>query len=160
MEIERKFLLTPAAEQELMSIPAPFTIIQMYINFVPEVRIRERICHATGEHSYRLAIKSKGNLSRFELQRELTGYEYYQLGKMRQGFVIEKQYHPDFYGFQASIAAISDRRITFCYAEKEFQSEDDAMLFKMDDFPILARDITNESEWKMLVIARNGGVPR
>lgn len=152
--------MTRGAEQELMSLPAPVRIEQAYISFIPEVRIRKRTYRSTGELSWRLTIKGAGGLSRIEISRELLEEEYEQLMTMRQGYSIIKQYHPDFYGFEASVAAVRDTNDIFCYAEKEFINEKDAMSFRIKDFPILARDITNEAGWKMASIARSGGIPR
>jgi CYTH domain-containing protein len=158
-EIERKFLLTDDAAQELLQCKNKIKIIQWYImnNPLLEVRVRER--HNSNGVSYKLALKTKGKLRRLELQKELSANIYNWLQKFRRGYVLEKDYVKNFYGLEASYVKIQDTNTSFCYAEKEFKTIKESEKFIPQKDNLIQQDITSDARWKMNHVAHTGKTP-
>lgn len=140
MEIERKFWIDalPDLPEERRS-----EIDQGYLCTAPvELRIRRREELDTGEVSYRLCIKSIGQLSRHEVETPLDREQFEELAGMLEQPFIHKEFHayrlPDGYLLECSIV---DGGV-FSYAEVEFPSEEEALAWQPID--CLGKETTYE----------------
>lgn len=149
-EIERKFLIDRFPEE--LPLIKEAVIFQSYITTSPETRIREYIEESAihNHFGYKLTVKSDGDLTREEVQWEITPELYFELLKDINKKPIFKQYRtyklPDGHILECSI--VDDNTDTrFMYAEIEFKTEEDANNFKIPSY--LGEEITYNKDYKM-----------
>jgi len=123
---------------------------QSYISINPEVRIRKRINLSLfgNEESvnYKLCFKSDGDLSREEVEVDITEDKYYNLLHMISGEPIKKEYR-QFNIYDTYIAECSIVDNDWMYAEVEFNSEEDANNFIPPDW--FGEEVTYDKNYKM-----------
>ena len=148
MEIERKFWLEGFPED--LPLVRRLQTWQGYLYTDPnEVRIRKSVEEDTGRTYYRLCIKSGGDLSRTEVETELSAEQFQQLcGLLEPGLpLIHKDYRayrlPDGHTLECSIVDEG----AFSYAEVEFASEAEAVAWQ--PLPCLGRETTYQRGFKM-----------
>lgn len=156
MEIERKFWID--------QFPTDYPCLvhkrteQGYLTIDPvEVRIRGAENCDTGEKTYRLTIKSKGELARHEVETALDEGQYQELKSLLDKPMIRKDYRayrlPDGYTLECSI--VDDG--VFAYAEVEFPTQEEAE--RWQPLPCLGRETTYEKGFKMHTYWQNRQVP-
>lgn len=152
MEIERKWLFNSEKAPQDIEIMGEYFYGQAYLSIDPEVRIRRRLKAGEKEETYALCIKSKGNLERIEVQKDLTEKEFSELmivGKLEEEDFIKKHFYRYKVGeYQLTLGRVDSGRSTeFCYGEIEFSSKDEAENFKAPDW--FGREVTNDKNFKM-----------
>lgn len=153
MEIERKWLFSsPDAARQNLTILEHFSYWQGYLSTSPEVRIAHKVNYSAGEYSYRLAIKSKGTLSRIEIQRDLTSQEFKELmivGGFEFEDLITKTFDTfDCQGYHLTLGIVDkDKPTSFCYGEIEFESEEEANAFIAPEW--FGLEVTNDPYYRM-----------
>ena len=148
MEIERKFWLDgfPEGLQPVRRMQT----WQGYLYTDPnEVRIRKSVEEDTGHTRYRLCIKSGGDLSRTEVETELTEGQFQELcGLLEPGRAL---IHKDYRAYRLEDGLTLECSIVdegaFSYAEVEFDSEEAAKAWQPPAF--LGRETTYEQGFKM-----------
>lgn len=148
-EIERQWLITEPVKLE--DCTHAF-ISQAYILAEPdkEIRIRERE-DEDGTLSYKLTMKTSGDLTREEIEVDLTQRQYSDIliSMIGNCHSITKDYYkmilPDGHVFEQSIVDEG----AFCYAEVEFKSELEAANFEFPFPEILIKEVTYDDSWKM-----------
>lgn len=147
MEVERKFKFDKVPDNlELLEIAE---VYQAYLSINPEVRLREKVKHDMID--YKLTIKGDGTLTRTEVELGISRLEYLELLDIigHKGF-IKKHYTkyrlPDGHILECSIVD-EGTETEFRYAEIEFESEDEARIFKVPDY--LGDEITYDDSYKM-----------
>jgi CYTH domain-containing protein len=145
MEIERKFWIDRFPE---LPCAVHKKTEQGYLTVDPvEVRIRKSEDCDTGAVTYRLTIKSMGELERHEVETDLTPQQYQELRGLMAHPMIEKDYRAyrleDGYTLECSIV---DGGV-FAYAEVEFPSVEAAEAWQ--PLPCLGRETTYEKGFKM-----------
>lgn len=148
LEIERKLLMEgfPTTGLELLS---ESLIHQAYLSVEPEVRITRETFN-NKRTKYMLTIKGKGDLVRTEVENEISCEQYYELMKIIGKEPIEKLYRQ--YRLEdRNILQISQVDGTYIYAEVEFDSEEEAIIWQpsSDIKHLVIRDITDEESYKM-----------
>lgn len=143
MEIERKFLID--------SFPTQYEVAQKcvfyagYLSLEPQVRIREKI--KDGVHTYKMCIKSKGTLTRQEIESDISKEFYEQLKQFIGKPFIKKDFVsyvlPD--GHILECSNVDDG--AFMYAEIEFESEKQALEYVVPAF--LSNEATYDSKRSM-----------
>lgn len=125
MEIERKFWLESFPENypEIVHLETD----QGYLAELPvSVRIRRSRDCRTGACTYILCIKSKGTLSRHEVETSIEPEQFEELAGMLERPMVHKNYHayrlPDGHILECSEVDYG----AFCYAEVEFRDEQEA----------------------------------
>ena len=90
LEIERKFLMDgfPIGLEILSEVE----IEQGYLSFDPEVRIRKAMDKHTGKEEYRITIKGDGDLTRREIETNITSDFYYDAVDFLDVNMIQKDY--------------------------------------------------------------------
>ncbi len=123
MEIERKFLLPAMPPVEPVAVLEQW---QGYLCTNPEVRIRRTVNHTSAVESFILCIKSKGDLSRHEVEAALTGEQFEELTTLLEHPLIHKEQRvfrlQDGHMLECSVV---DGGV-FSYAEVEFTTEAEA----------------------------------
>lgn len=148
MEIERKFWLEHVPEH--LPLVRRLQVWQGYLYTDPaEVRIRRGRDEDTGREYYELCIKSQGDLSRHEVETELTREQFEELCLLLEPGcpLIHKDYRA--YALEGGLVlecSIVDDG-AFAYAEVEFDSEEAANAWQPPDF--LGRETTYEAGFKM-----------
>lgn len=151
MEIERKWLMEGFPT---MPSVAQFLITQGYININPEVRIRAKVNVKKSDINHKLCIKSDGDLTRIEVEKNLNLEEYKQLKSMINKKMIYKDYRVyDFDGYKLEVSCV-DFGI-FYYAEIEFESEEEANSFIAPSW--FGKEITYDKLYKMKNYFNNKG---
>lgn len=128
MEIERKFWIHALPDLPEASCS---DVYQGYLCTKPvELRIRKRQDRQTGQTRYQLCIKSIGQLSRHEVENDLSQAQFEELADMLDQPLIHKEYH----AYQLEDGHILECSIVdggvFSYAEVEFASEEEALCWK------------------------------
>ncbi|MCC8075586.1 MAG: hypothetical protein LIO95_06575 [Clostridiales bacterium] len=156
MEIERKFWLTafPTDYPEIVHLETD----QGYLANVPvTVRIRRSRNCATGDCTYILCIKSKGTLSRHEVETPIERSQFEELAGMLDRPMVHKDYHayrlPDGHVLECSEVDHG----AFSYAEVEFESEEAANAW--EPLPCLGKELTYDKRFTMGSYYLNGFVP-
>ncbi len=148
MEIERKFWLDRFPEG--LPLVKRLQTWQGYLYTDPaEVRIRRSRVEDTGEEYYRLCIKSQGDLSRHEVETDLTREQFEELCLLLEPGkpLIHKDYRAyDLGGGLVLECSVVDDG-AFAYAEVEFDSEEAARAWTPPD--CLGRETTYESGFRM-----------
>jgi hypothetical protein len=165
-EIERKWLLKRLPE--IVKLKPVKLIKQGYLTVKPEVRIREKWSSYSG-YSYKLEVKSDGDLTRKEIPVDLNKDQYEHL----KSIIMEPMITKDYYSFVDSrkddksdidldnmennkVIEISfvDKGIPsqFIYMEVEFKSEEEAKAYVLPDYIINECEpveVTYDPEYKM-----------
>ncbi|MCQ2441872.1 MAG: hypothetical protein MJ077_01900 [Oscillospiraceae bacterium] len=157
MEIERKFWITdfPTAYPELVHLETE----QGYLTTVPvTVRIRRSHNCDTGSETYILCIKSRGTLSRHEVETPIEKTQFEELAGMLEHPMVHKDYHayrlPDGNILECSVVDYG----AFSYAEVEFESEEAANAWEPLSF--LGPELTYDRRFTMGSYYRERKVPR
>lgn len=149
-EIERKWLLN-----QLPSLPhtACLHMEQGYLSFAPSVRIRKT--ENQGQTSYRLCIKGPGTLQRTEVEVDLQASQYNSLTALLAAPLVRKTLYtyalPGGHTLECSLVDEGEPT-SFCYAEVEFASVEEAGRFTPP--PFLGREVTEEPGQSMAAYAR------
>lgn len=147
MEIERKFLLEnlPLNIDKFKSSK----IEQAYISYEPEIRIRKK------NNKYYLTKKSKGNLVREEIEKEINE-DFYNLLKENyiENNVIQKtRYYIPLSGkITAEIDVFEGVLESLKTVEVEFCSEEDAKNFEIPNW--FGEEITYNKEYKNAYLSK------
>ena len=147
LEIERKFLMDGFPDG--LDIISEVEIEQGYVSFEPEVRIRKAVDRSTGIEEYRITIKGEGDLTREEIETEISGDFYYGTAEFLNGRMIQKDYKKYKLGQWKLEVALVDPGTDweFYYAEIEFPTEQEANDFVVPDF--FGKEITFDEDYKM-----------
>ena len=147
LEIERKFLMDgfPIGLEVLSEVE----IEQGYISFNPEVRIRKAVDKYTGKEEFRITIKGDGDLTRREIEADITSDFYYDTADFLDVKMIQKDYKKYRLGAWKLEVALVDPGTDweFYYAEIEFPTEQDARDFVVPSY--FGREITFNEDYKM-----------
>jgi CYTH domain-containing protein len=156
MEIERKFWLTdfPTQYPELVHLETDQGYL---VNDPVTVRIRSSRNLGTGESTYILCIKSRGTLSRHEVETPILPEQFEELASLLEHPMVHKDYHayrlPDGHVLECSVVDHG----AFSYAEVEFESEEEARAW--EPLPFLGPELTYDKRFTMLSYYRNRRVP-
>ena len=146
LEIERKFLINRAdIPEDFLSKADQFQIVQTYISYSPEVRVR-RIDH-NGSRWYTFTMKlpkDDTGLSRAELEFYISQKVYQDLVKKRVGNTIKKiRYQSE----DISVDMYWDDNLSgLIVAEIEFDSIEKAESFQPPKW--FGKDITSDKRYK------------
>ena len=147
LEIERKFLIDgfPIGLELLRDVE----IEQGYICIKPEVRIHKAVDNTRGRTDYRMTLKDNGDLTRTEVETDISGNFYYDAMGMLGVRPIVKEYKAYKLGpWVLEVCRVdADTQNEFYYAEIEFPTEVDAKNFVPPKF--LGREITYNDDYKM-----------
>ena len=156
-EIERKWLISKNdIPFDLETLPK-IKMEQSYISFSPTIRIR-----SMNQSKFILCVKSKakeGSLSRDEFETEITKEQYeFLLGKI-EGNIIEKTRYIkyDETGHKMEIDIFSNALEGLAYMEIEFQSEEEALLYRTPSWAIA--DVSFDSRYNNTALAQLGMPP-
>lgn len=146
-EIERKFLIKKFPEH----LPKfkTMTIYQGYLTTGDiEVRVREYIPHPYGRKQFTMTIKSSGGLIRNEVESIIPEEFYNGIKELINAKFIKKEccVYTLNSELELEVSKVDD---DWMYAEIEFKSEKDANDFNMSRYPVLLKDITADSNYKM-----------
>lgn len=149
MEIERKWKLLTVPDAEPDSI---FSVVQRYLCAGDvEVRVRMATCLKQGKDKpmskYLLTIKGPGDLSRQEVNIELTQVQWGILHDLIRKTPIHKDFYTYFYDGHRIEVSIVDQQ--FIYAEVEFDSEEEANKFVWPWPETKPIEVTYDSSHKM-----------
>ncbi|WP_054740661.1 CYTH domain-containing protein [Cellulosilyticum ruminicola] len=147
MEIERRFLVSGFPEEGCIRRAK---VAQGYLctdNI--EARIRKTVNRDCT--TYKLCFKSDGTLSRKEVEFEISEVHYEELLDLLQEKMIEKDYR---------VYQLGDRRLKVCevdpgtkghyyYAEIEFNSEEEALVYDCIQIPNLLEEVTYDKSYNM-----------
>lgn len=149
MEIERKFLLKHLPNITPMK---HIEVFQGYISTDPEVRIRSsRVLDGEdkGRIDYKLTIKGNGDLSRQEVETNISEEFFNACVNFIGLHMIHKDYRRYAYNGRILECSVVDAGTadSFYYGEVEFSSEEDAVAF---EWPFAdAVDVTYDKQYKM-----------
>ena len=153
MEIERQWLF------DIDKVPKRFCFChkdmeQSYLNLEPEVRLRKETSKLIFESNiiYWITIKGNGDLSREEINKEITKEEYEALkriGNITEDKIIRKIHWETYIGKYKLELNIVDKGTEneFCYGEIEFASEEGALAFEPLDW--FGKEVTYDNSYKM-----------
>ena len=149
-EIERKFLIRKEDIPWFLFLRERAIIHQSYvISGDTELRIRKISTNNCTE--YFLTVKSNGNLVRQEVEIKISAKQYLALRKMcgNNAPIVKERLIFELEEDQLIEICIVDEGspCSFCYAEVEFDSEQEALLFQIKDF--LKYEITYNNNFKM-----------
>ena len=152
MEFERKWLFENEKAPESIKILGEYLYKQAYISVDPEVRIRSRLKVGEENKTYALCIKSKGDLERIEVQKELTEKEFHELmivGHISEDKFICKHFYRYKIGkYELTLGRVDSGKDTeFCYGEIEFESKEEAESFKAPEW--FGKEVTEDKNFKM-----------
>lgn len=155
MEIERKFWLERFPEH--LPLVRRLQTWQGYLYTDPnEVRIRKSVEEDTGRTYYRLCIKSGGDLSRTEVETELSEEQFQEMCDLLEPG--KRLIHKDYRAYRLEDGRLLECSIVddgaFAYAEVEFESEAAAKAWQPPD--CLGRETTYERGYKMKHYWRDG----
>lgn len=164
MEIEKKFLLSEDAllSQINLNDYDRYDIEQAYISTEDnEVRIR-KIENNYSEYKCYMTIKSKGDLTREEVEFEIPYAKYRDLigRKMYKGSVINKFRYkiPLEKNLIAELDVYRKQLVGLIVVEVEFETEEEAKLFQKPNW--FGEEITNNKKYKNknLAILENNSI--
>ena len=153
MEIERQWLF------DIDKMPEQFRfgckdMEQSYLNLEPEVRLRKETSKLIFESNiiYWITIKGNGDLSREEINKEITKEEYEALkriGNITEDKIIRKIHWETYIGKYKLELNIVDKGTEneFCYGEIEFSSEEEALAFEPLNW--FGKEVTYDNSYKM-----------
>ena len=154
-EIERKWLVKrDEIPYNLEKKADVFEITQTYLNYSPEIRVRN-----VSDKRYVMAIKTglteEKGLTRDERQYDLTKEEYEHLLSKQEGNTIHKtRYQIKIDDHIYSFDFFHEQLDGLSYVEIEFPSEEEANAFQAPDW--FGKDVTNEKKYKNQSLAQNG----
>lgn len=154
-EIERKWLVDRSKiPYDLEKEADKFEITQTYLNYSPEIRVRN-----VSNKQYIMAIKTglteEKGLTRDERQYKLTKEEYEQLLTKQEGNTIYKtRYQLKVDDYTYSFDYFHEQLDGLTYMEIEFLTEEEANDFQAPDW--LGKDVTNDKNYKNQSLAKNG----
>lgn len=144
MEIERKWLIKDFPSDSY-KITTEETILQGYISIDPEVRIRKTSFGVN--NLYYLSIKSTGDLSRMEVEIEISESNYNHLLTLVPYDMITKNYRIyEFAGYKIEMSKVDNN---WYYAEVEFETEEDANNFEFPFPSLVLKEVTYDAAFKM-----------
>ena len=147
LEIERKFLMDgfPVG----LELIAEVDIEQGYISFDPELRIRKAVDRHTGKEEFWMTLKGEGDLTRSEIETEISSDFYYDAADFLDVRMIQKDYKKYRLGPWKLEVSLVDPGTDweFYYAEIEFPTEQDAKDFVVPSY--FGREITFNEDYKM-----------
>lgn len=153
-EIERKWLIDPNNIPYDLTKADKYTFKQTYINFNPEIRVREI---DNGKY-YTFAVKmntSEDGLVRNEFEYYIPRDQYLSLVKKQEGNTIHKtRYMLKENGVEMSIDIFLGALTGLGYLEIEFKDADQARAFGTPDWVI--RDVTSDERYKNGSLAQHG----
>ena len=153
-EIERKWLINEKDIPYNLEEGVKQEIVQTYINFSPEIRVR----NINNGEKYILTIKSNmsvDGLTRDEKEYYISEEEYNNLLKKQEGNTIEKtRYQIYDKGNIAEIDIFKGQLKGLAYMEIEFETEEKAKAFQTPSWVI--KDVTDEVKYKNGYLARYG----
>lgn len=146
MEIERKYLIDKFPDG--LPLLEECTMYQGYVSVEPAVRIRKKVYD--GGVSYKMTIKSAGELAREEIEFPITKKVFEELKRVFCPVMIEKikkNYSlPGGLTLECSLVD-KDTEFRFMYAEVEFKTTEEAESFAAPAF--LGKEITYDNSYKM-----------
>lgn len=143
MEIERKFLVK---EMPCLDGCEKSEIVQGYISFTPETRIRKR------DNKYYLTIKGEGDVVREETEKEVTEKEGKELFSQVESKLIEKtRYLINIGKYIAELDIYKSHLEGLVVVEVEFETEADANNFAPPLW--FGEDISKNKEYRNKVLA-------
>lgn len=154
-EIERKWLVSrDKIPYDLEKEADKYELTQTYLNFSPEVRVRN-----ISDKRYIMAIKTglteESGLKRSEAQYDITKEEYEQLLTKKEGNTIHKtRYQIKIDGVTWAFDYFHGQLDGLTYMEIEFPSEDAANAFEAPDW--VGKDVTNDKKYKNQSLAQFG----
>lgn len=154
-EIERKWLIDKNNIPYDLDKADKYKIVQTYINFSPEIRLRD----INNGEAYIITIKanmSVDGLVRDEQEYFITKDEYLHLLSKQEGTVINKNRY-QFYdknGVHMAIDIFQGDLSGLAYLEIQFDSVAEANAFMAPDWVI--KDVTDDARYKNGSLARNG----
>ena len=147
LEIERKFLMDgfPIGLELISEVE----VEQGYISFEPELRIRKALDKHTGKEEFWLTLKGEGDLTRREVETEISSDFYYDTADFLEVRMIQKEYRKYRLGEWKLEVSLVDPGTDweFFYAEIEFPTEKDAKDFVVPAY--FGREITFNEDYKM-----------
>ena len=156
VEIERKWLIDPSDIPYDLSAPdvEVVDILQTYISFEPEIRVRNYNNGAVYEMTIKTNMSEDG-LVRDETIILITQTEYDNLMAKKEGITIHKTRYEFFDNGQViAIDIFHDDLDGLAYMEIEFASIDESYLFGDPDWVIA--DVTSDVRYKNGSLARYG----
>lgn len=154
-EIERKWLVKREdIPYKLEKKADVFEITQTYLNYSPEIRVRN-----VSDKRYVMAIKTgltdEQGLTRDERQYDITKEEYEHLLTKQEGNTIHKtRYQIKVDNYTYSFDFFHDQLDGLTYMEIEFPTEEEANNFQAPEW--VGKDVTNNKDYKNQSLARNG----
>lgn len=153
-EIERKWLINVSEIPYNLEDGVEQKIVQTYLNFSPEIRIR----NINNGEKYILTIKSNmsvDGLTREEKEYYISEEEYNNLLKKQEGNTITKtRYQIYDKGKIIEIDIFKNQLEGLAYMEVEFETEEKARAFENPSWVI--KDVTNDIRYKNGYLARYG----
>ena len=146
MEIERKFLIDKFPEG--LQLKEESTMYQGYISVMPTVRIRKKVSEKGT--SYKMTIKSQGEMVRHEVEFDIPENKYNELQevfcpspiiKLKRNYIL-----PDGKVLECNLVD-EGSETEFMYAEIEFSSVEEAESYSLPDF--LNMEVTYDNSYKM-----------
>lgn len=154
LEIEKKWLIDPERIPYDLSGAKVFHIEQTYINFSPEIRVR----NINEGEQYVFCLKyglTKDGVQRNEVETQVTREEYLELIKKKEGNTIYKtRYQLLADGEIVAIDIFEGDLSGLAYMEIEFANMDEALAYETPDWVI--KDVTDDVNYKNGHLARFG----
>jgi len=152
-ETERKFLLDVTNIPYDQEDARKYDIIQTYINYSPEVRVRK-----LNGTQYWFALKMPKDsigLSRLELEFPIIAEEYERLYAEKAEATLEKtRYQYEKGAYSVAVDIYSGDLSGLAVSEIEFDSVEEANAFVPFDWYI--KDVTSDARYKNANLAKNG----
>ena len=156
LEIEKKWVIDKDKIPYDLSKADCFEIVQTYINYLPEIRVRQ--ITYKGNTWYMMALKrwvNKDALTREESDFYITKEEYENtVGKGLDSTIYKKRYQFDVDGLTYAVDIFEGELEGLAYLEIEFESEELANAFETPDWVI--KDVTNDRRFKNQELAQFG----
>jgi CYTH domain-containing protein len=153
LEIEKKFLIDINTIPINLEKADKYEIIQTYINFSPEVRIRK-----INEYYYSFALKLPKDtigLARQEVEFNINYDEYQALFKKKEANSISKtRYQFEQNNRMVAVDIYNEELNGLAVAELEFDSKEDAEAFVPYDW--FVKDVTSDKRYKNANLAQDG----
>ena len=146
MEIERKFLIDKFPEN--LPLKEESILYQGYISVMPTVRIRKKV--SSKGSSYKMTVKSSGEMIRHEVEFDIPEEKYNELQevfcpnpivKLKRNYIL-----PDGKILECNLVD-EGSETEFMYAEIEFDSVEEAERYPIPDF--LIKEVTYDNTYKM-----------
>ena len=156
LEIEKKWVIDKDKIPYDLSKADCFDIVQTYINYLPEIRVRQ--ITYKGDTWYMMALKRWVNsdaLVREESDFYITKEEYENtVGKGLDNTIYKKRYQFEVDDLTYAVDIFEGELEGLAYLEIEFESEELANSFETPDWII--KDVTNDRRFKNQQLAQFG----